>query len=281
MCAFTAVCACVFGGGGGGGTVVGRGEGGGPDLCASRWGCPVPCLCVRAPVVRWGAVQWMGQGSERSGKPRGAAHSLTPVAFGRAPCVRVCWCTPLCGTGCEQPFVAFSGYAFARQWFFRVEGSGSKSAAAPTTALLLELRQRQMVAVLSEGAEFHSPLHSPTGSGSGSARYAKVDFDAIDSLYEAGMAGPVCGPLLRLFLAQYMRVYCHNRHLELSQLRVLQHMSCPFDVAFFVHQRLREVKLEEKASSAKGNVSIETHVKFDVLKARADRQVWSRTASVP
>ncbi len=182
------------------------------------------------------------------------------------------------GTGCAQPFVAFTGYAFTRQWFFRVGLGSSTSAGAPTTALLLELRQRQLIMVPSEGALFDTPLDVPAGSGS--SRYAKVDFDAVDSLYEAGMAGPACGPLLRLFLAQYMRVYCHNRHLELSQLRVLQHVSCPFDVAFFVHQRLREVKLEEKAGSAKGNVSIEAHVKFDALKARADRQVPSSAADV-
>jgi hypothetical protein len=186
-------------------------------------------------------------------------HPQAPPASGVPACV--------CVRG--QPFVGFTGYAFTRQWFLRV-GDGSKSTGAPTTALLLELRQRQLLRAPYEGAQFDGPLDSPSGSAT---RYAKVDFDAIDLLYEAGMAGPVCGPLLRLFLAQYIRVYCHNRHLELSQLRVLQHMSCPFDVAFFVHQRLREVKLEEKAGSAKGNVSIEAHVKFDALKARADRQV--------
>lgn len=58
------------------------------------------------------------------------------------------------------------------------------------------------------------------------------------------------------------------------QLRTMQTLPLPFDVAFFVHQRMREVKLEEKSNSADGNVSIETHVKFDFLKAHADRQAW-------
>ena len=62
------------------------------------------------------------------------------------------------------------------------------------------------------------------------------------------------------------------------QLRTMQTLPLPFDVAFFVHQRMREVKLEEKASSAEGNVSIEAHVKFDALKAQADRQVGTRQA---
>ena len=76
------------------------------------------------------------------------------------------------------------------------------------------------------------------------------------------------------------RVYCRNRHLELMQLRTMQTLALPFDVAFFVHQRMREVKLEEKASSAEGNVSIEAHVKFDVLKAQADRQVGLGAAAL-
>jgi hypothetical protein len=68
------------------------------------------------------------------------------------------------------------------------------------------------------------------------------------------MAGPACGALLRHFLSQYMRVYCQNKHLEMMQLRALQHMPLPFDVAFFLHQRLQEIKQEEKSrSSATGD----------------------------
>ena len=66
------------------------------------------------------------------------------------------------------------------------------------------------------------------------------------------MSGPACGPLLRYFLSHYIRVYCHNRHLEMTQLRVLQQSPLPFDVAFFVHLRTREIKAEEKSHSADG-----------------------------
>jgi hypothetical protein len=43
-----------------------------------------------------------------------------------------------------------------------------------------------------------------------------------------------------------------NRHLELMQLRALQHMQVPFDVAAFAALRLRELKQEERAVQAEG-----------------------------
>ena len=89
------------------------------------------------------------------------------------------------------------------------------------------------------------------------------------------MAGPDCGALLRLFLAHYIRMYCGNRHIEQLELRALQSQPLPFDVAFFVYQRSRELKLEEKASRVAGTMTIEAHMKFDTYKARADRQVLS------
>ena len=48
------------------------------------------------------------------------------------------------------------------------------------------------------------------------------------------------------------RVHVHNRHLENIQLRVLENGSVPFDVAFFVMQRQKEIKAVEKADRPEG-----------------------------
>ena len=48
--------------------------------------------------------------------------------------------------------------------------------------------------------------------------------------------------VLCALLSLHPRVYCKIRHVELSQLRIMERMPMPFDVAFFVHQRLREVR---------------------------------------
>lgn len=61
------------------------------------------------------------------------------------------------------------------------------------------------------------------------------------------MSGRVCVCVVVLD-----RVHVQNRHLELMQLRTLQHMEVPFDVAFFVTQRLRELKQEEKLHQIEG-----------------------------
>jgi hypothetical protein len=70
--------------------------------------------------------------------------------------------------------------------------------------------------------------------------------------YENAMCGPPCGPLMRLFLARYIRKFAKNKHLELMQYRALQHTQLPFDVAFFCFQRQRELKLEEKQARCVG-----------------------------
>ena len=70
-------------------------------------------------------------------------------------------------------------------------------------------------------------------------------------------------------------MYCDNRYIEQQALKSLQSMPLPFDVAFFVYQRCRELKLEEKASRVTGTMSVEGRIKFDSHKARADRQELS------
>ena len=239
----------------------------------------------------------------------------------------------------SSPGVVFSGYAFARQRFFAF-GSiisdynpsvAAAMASAPTSACMVELRQRQLLAYghsadrrrtddtsepegvtqttttpasttgrrrrgsvgsLSGGdtnaissqfdvscttRENNDPTMAPRGNFTDVEDLAvrRPVLLQIDKLYEAAVAGPDCGALLRLFLAQYLRVYCANQHMEQLELRALQSMSLPFDVAFFVYQRCRELKLEEKASRVAGTMTIEAHMKFDTYKARADRQVLS------
>ena len=51
------------------------------------------------------------------------------------------------------------------------------------------------------------------------------------------------------------RLYVLNRHLENIQLRVLENSSVPFDVAFFVMQRQKEIKAADKAARPGGCVS--------------------------
>ena len=60
------------------------------------------------------------------------------------------------------PFVGFSGYAFTWQWFTRLDDfyAGVPGPVAPSSALLVELRQRQLLTVLSRNAPrgSHSPV---------------------------------------------------------------------------------------------------------------------------
>jgi hypothetical protein len=220
------------------------------------------------------------------------------------------------------PFVGFSGYAFTWQWFTRLDDfyAGVPGPVAPSSALHVELRQRQLLTVLSRNAPRGSQntMGTPRGSGvgdqdgtgPGERQPPQLDLSIIDAMYEQAMAGPVCGPLLRLFLAEYIRygenhgrhvvgvtvvakpscicqwllqladahptmlytkvfvrvvhnvcpcypragcrVYVRNRHLEAVQLRVLEKMPMPFDVALFVFMRQRELKAADRAERPEG-----------------------------
>ena len=109
-------------------------------------------------------------------------------------------------------FVGFSGYAFTWQWFTRLDDfyAGVPGPVAPSSALHVELRQRQLLTVLSRNAPRGSQAILATPRlGAGGDRDApgdaQLDLSIIDAMYEQAMAGPVCGPLLRLFLAEYIR----------------------------------------------------------------------------
>ena len=89
-------------------------------------------------------------------------------------------------------------------------------------------------------------------------------------MYQASAAGPDTTALTRLFLGHYLRMYHENLHLEKLVLQSLCRGSLPLDVAFFVYQRMRELKADAKAAQTAGRVSVEGHVKFNALKARAE-----------
>ncbi len=120
------------------------------------------------------------------------------------------------------PFVAISGYNFTRQWFMRLDdfALGVPGSAIAASALLAELRQRQLVAVLRRGRAFvENALSRLPGAASasrslanegppsmmGSATDAALDLTVVEDMYERAMAGQQNGPLLRLFLADYIR----------------------------------------------------------------------------
>jgi hypothetical protein len=113
-------------------------------------------------------------------------------------------------------FVGYSGYSFTWQWFTRLDdfALGVPGQAAPSSALHTELRQRQLLAVLVRGHAKRTGAGGPaaksdaSGDGDADARdvdATDIDLSVIDSMYERAMAGPFCGPLLRLFLADYIR----------------------------------------------------------------------------
>ena len=68
----------------------------------------------------------------------------------------------------------------------------------------------------------------------------------VDRLFEAALQTGQQSLLLRLFLAQYVRLFRRNNHVEMLQLKALmRHNTLPFDIAFFVAQRRRDVRLEQ------------------------------------
>jgi hypothetical protein len=101
----------------------------------------------------------------------------------------------------------------------------------------------------------------------------------------SGSVGPAAGivrdrseatlsPMLHLFHAQYIRYWHSNKYLELRQLNRLAGLHpLPFDVAFFLYQRRRQMRLDAKAAAAGSTMSIEAHVKFGNLKVEADKAV--------
>ena len=113
-------------------------------------------------------------------------------------------------------FAGYSGYSFTWQWFTRLDDFdlGVPGQAAPSSALHTELRQRQLLAVLARGRGKRGGKDSVVVKGdsavggdsdNGGTEGVDMDLSVIDSMYERAMAGPFCGPLLRLFLADYIR----------------------------------------------------------------------------
>ena len=121
-----------------------------------------------------------------------------------------------------------------------------------------------------------------SGGTAGQALNAKQKAaqSAVDHLYEVAVSSSSAGPLLHLFLAQYVKVYCNNAHIEQLELKRLQSLSLPLDIEFFVYQRNREVKRSAKATRAAGSISVEDHIKFSAMKVRVERQMLSARESL-
>ncbi len=162
---------------------------------------------------------------------------------------------------CTFPFVALTGFGAMKEWFRRQDSfdTGALGTVTPTSALLVELRQRQIIAVLNRAgtsatlpSEVDREGSMRAEKGATASPTPQLDLTPVDEMYEQAMAGPLCGPLLRVFLAQYIRYYVGNHHLEFMQLRILESMSTPIDVSFFVAQRLYELKQLGKLDQTNG-----------------------------
>ena len=70
----------------------------------------------------------------------------------------------------------------------------------------------------------------------------------------AGRAGTNIPVLTKCWVHVYGRVYVRNRHLESVQLRTLEKMPVPFDVAFFVMLRQRGMKASDRADRPAGGL---------------------------
>ena len=111
--------------------------------------------------------------------------------------------------------------------------------------------------------------------GSGSRRNLQADaatVHAVDRLYETAIATAESSALLQLFFTQHIRYFHGNRHIEERHLKALELMALPFDVAFFMYQRRREIRLADKAKNG-SSMSVEAHVKFTRLRQETERQV--------
>ena len=198
------------------------------------------------------------------------------------------------------PVVAYSGFTFARQRLQQLDkyldrGSTSNNISVPSNALMVELLHRRLInrsvdhrlgrsAVASLSASSSHPSRndgdatgdSLTGyvskDASGTIAIDQATVHAVDRLYETAIATAESSALLQLFFTQHIRYFHGNRHIEERHLKELELMALPFDVAFFVYQRRREIRLADKAKNG-SSMSVEAHVKFTRLRQETERQV--------
>jgi hypothetical protein len=128
-----------------------------------------------------------------------------------------------------SPFVAVSGYCLTDRWFRRLDdfNNGVPGPVAPTSALATELRQRQILTVLSRGSDGRvtsdTQAASP-GCGDGASHTLRLANRILGDMYDNAVAGPANGPLLRLFFADYIRwagLGAVSRHTPRALLREL------------------------------------------------------------
>ena len=158
------------------------------------------------------------------------ASGETPCRFLSVPCTH-----PLQVEGyvllCTSGIVGYSGFCATSAWFQRQDdfGRGVPGPATASSATLLELRQRQLIAVLLRGSasvDVSELLASQAQKHAAAVEDGELDLDdedeadspdltllraqsldlgIVEAMYEKEVTGLNGGPLLRLFLAQYIR----------------------------------------------------------------------------
>lgn len=132
---------------------------------------------------------------------------------------------------CTSGIVGYSGFCATSAWFQRQDdfGRGVPGPATASSATLLELRQRQLIAVLLRGSasvDVSELLASRAQKHAAAVEDGELDLDddeeadspdltllraqsldlgIVEAMYEKEVTGLNGGPLLRLFLAQYIR----------------------------------------------------------------------------
>ena len=70
-----------------------------------------------------------------------------------------------------------------------------------------------------------------------------------------------------------MRLYHRNNFVEMVNLKRLEGLgsALPVDVAFFIMQRHREIRISQKAMHEPGTLTVDAHMKVDSMRKPTDR----------
>ena len=83
-------------------------------------------------------------------------------------------------------------------------------------------------------------------------------FAVVDDLYDRALSASEDSSLLGWFIAQYIGVYRRNGFVERLHLRQLERTpGLPFDVAFFIAHRRRQLRTAEEQALQPGALTIE------------------------
>lgn len=96
---------------------------------------------------------------------------------------------------------------------------------------------------------------------------SKRAFAAVSSILQAAERSFPSSSMMHLFIAQYMRTYRNNRHLELQHLAKAEAHEPAIDEAFIVFQRRRQLEDNDSGDGGLGNVIL--RVKYEKHKKEA------------